>query len=101
MEFPGIQSQPEGRWAKHHLNLLLGEIGEYLGGHPYSLSFEDDLKAGEHIVKLELKPLRDRVGLTSGTLFRVSAALSITWQLRLPVVRAELPTTRLLPDHWS
>ena len=54
------------RWAKHHLNILLREIGEYLESNPYSLSFEDDLKAGEHIAKLQLKPIRDRVGLTLG-----------------------------------
>ena len=54
------------RWSKHHLNILLGEIGKYLGSDPYSLSFEDDLKAGEHLAKLELKPLRDRAGLILG-----------------------------------
>ena len=54
------------RWAKHHLDLLDREIRDYLGCDPYSISFEDDLEAGEHIVKLAVESLPDRVGLILG-----------------------------------
>src|ERR1700733_5010320 len=54
------------RWAKHHLDLLDGEIRDYLRCNPYSVSFEDDLEAGEYIVKLTVESLPDRIGLIVG-----------------------------------
>ena len=40
--------------AKHHLRVLENEISDFLKREPYILTFEDDLKAGEHIVRVSL-----------------------------------------------
>ncbi|HEY1984943.1 MAG TPA: hypothetical protein VGG85_06015 [Terracidiphilus sp.] len=53
-------------WAKHHLDLLTAQIRDYLRINPYSISVEDDLEAGEHIVKLDTIPPSVEIPLIAG-----------------------------------
>ncbi len=57
------------RWSKYHLDLLHKEIGQWLKNEPYVLTTEDDLEAGQHIVKIDIQPTPDRMGLIAGDFF--------------------------------
>ncbi len=47
-------------WAKHHLRALDEEIGKFLKSEPYTISTQDDLEAGEHVLhfKIGAVPIR-------------------------------------------
>ena len=74
-------------WAKHHLRLLDQKIGEYLGGDPkpYSVSTEDDLDAGEYVIRFDLEPppidlaliAGDFVACLRGSLDHLATALTL------------------------
>ncbi|HEX5282634.1 MAG TPA: hypothetical protein VFW30_00820, partial [Bryocella sp.] len=55
-------------WAKHHLRLLDKEIGDFLGSDPkpYTVTFQDDLEAGEYIIKFDLAPAPLTLALMAG-----------------------------------
>lgn len=53
-------------WAKHHLDLLDGELKKYVSTGPYITTAWDDHEAGEHVIELDSREPPDEVGLILG-----------------------------------
>lgn len=82
--FPGIKYvQMKVGWAKEHLDRLDREIDAWRTPEPYIVTREDDLENQLHIVRLELKPLRDEIGLVLGDFaYALRSGLDqLAWQL--------------------
>jgi hypothetical protein len=54
------------RWAKRHLNFLHRGVWRFLRHNAYRVETEDDLEAGQYVVRLKVGPVNDVLGLVAG-----------------------------------
>lgn len=70
-------------WAKGHLQLLGSEIGQFANSNPYTLTREDDLEHGRHILRFKLLDVPLPICLIAGdAIYNMRACLDqLVWAL--------------------
>lgn len=78
-----VDAQSKLAWAKGHLELLNAEIDRFANSNPYTLTREDGLEHGRHILRFSLLDVPAPVCLIAGdAIYNMRAALDqLVWSL--------------------
>lgn len=86
------------RWAKRHLDSFYNEVNLFQNSEHYNITHRDDAEQALHIVRFELRPMREELALHLGDFaYALRSGLDqLTWQLALmtnpiPYDKTEFP----------